>query len=1045
MMKLLLCKYCGRDNFKSQRGLTQHIQASKYCRAQVEKEIAASCGVAAAPGAEKNHTHAANALGSLVHMQHIAAASKIVQVQMDQGQLDASTELIGNVDVQHNRMDVQLDQNAVQEQQNFQVADDDDNPPFDDDSSAESNAMAHEVEEDDDPARSNIKQFRAYVQHAKQNFMEFNKDEVAAIKLMNVLRKKNTTLDTYDAIMEWHLRESGVLEDHQRLGATRRYISREKLLQKLAHRYNRDPKKLVSTKPTVLPNSKAKLDLIVANARDNVVSILTDPRWNAEDFLFFDDDPFAPPPKRLDYIADINTGLAYTETHKQLITKPGKQILCPIPLYIDGAVTGQFDKLEITPLKMTLGILNRRARDKEYAWRVLGYVPDHARETSRCKAMYVQSNHVAARHYDLYEDEGTNEKLLQPVHKMQDFHAVLDAILESLVQLQEEGLVWDFYYRGKLYKDVEFVFFVPHVLVDTDEADKLCGSYRSRAMGVAQLCHYCCCPTDESDDPRAAYDHKTKTMITELVEDNNKVALKEISQQYLPMNAWYKVRFGLHNDRNIHGATPIEILHAVLLGHFKCMRDCWFAQVGAKSDPAEELNALAKLYGELYQRQSLRDLPKTNFSKGINKGKIMGKEFNGVLLIMATIMHSALGREILMTKPKSKKFAKEYLLQDWIMLIETLLQWECFLKLDVMEKNHVKRLKKKHQYLMYLMKKVGNRTKGMGLKLIKFHAILHIWEDILIHGVPINVDTGTNESHHKLQKAAARLTQRILELFEVQTAKRIEEFRLVELAMMELAGYPLWEYFDGNHMGAEKEAEPDLPRKQPASKTGGTRIRVWKDPDLDTIAWGISRTKSCNPSEAGWDRDVLAFLDDAQYKLRNWIPSLDIRTEHKRNGQIFRGHPNYRSSGQWNDWVLVDWGANGHTPAEIWCFLDLRDLPKRGIRMNIGGCQVKGGVYAVVEHADEPEDVNDQLNLDMFTKINKFVHRDDDGRMTSRAFYLADVEAFVEAICVVPNVGAARDSEYFMVKARSRWSDDFIKWVKADHRFDDMTEEDDAE
>ncbi len=186
MMKLLLCKYCGRDNFKSQRGLTQHIQASKYCRAQVEKEIAASCGVAAAPGAEKNHTHAANALGSLVHMQHIAAA-KIAQMQIDQGQLDASTELIGNVDVQHNRMDVQLDQNAVQEQQNFQVADDDDNPPFDNDSSAGSNAMAHEVEEDDDPARSNIKQFRAYVQHAKQNFMEFNKDEVAAIKLMNVL------------------------------------------------------------------------------------------------------------------------------------------------------------------------------------------------------------------------------------------------------------------------------------------------------------------------------------------------------------------------------------------------------------------------------------------------------------------------------------------------------------------------------------------------------------------------------------------------------------------------------------------------------------------------------------------------------------------------------------------------------------------------------------------------------------------------------------------------------------------------------------------
>ena len=47
-------------------------------------------------------------------------------------------------------------------------------------------------------------------------------------------------------------------------------------------------------------------------------------------------------------------------------------MLVPIILYIDGAVTGQFDKLQIEALKMTLGIFNRRARDREYAWRTLG-------------------------------------------------------------------------------------------------------------------------------------------------------------------------------------------------------------------------------------------------------------------------------------------------------------------------------------------------------------------------------------------------------------------------------------------------------------------------------------------------------------------------------------------------------------------------------------------------------------------------------------------------------------------------------------------------
>jgi hypothetical protein len=37
----------------------------------------------------------------------------------------------------------------------------------------------------------------------------------------------------------------------------------------------------------------------------------------------------------------------------------------------------------------------------------------------------------------------------------------------------------------------------------------------------------------------------------------------------------------------------------------------------------------------------------------------------------------------------------------------------------------------------------------MGLKLLKFHTILHIWEDIIQFGVPLEFDTSANESMHK--------------------------------------------------------------------------------------------------------------------------------------------------------------------------------------------------------------------------------------------------------------------------------------------------------
>ena len=59
---------------------------------------------------------------------------------------------------------------------------------------------------------------------------------------------------------------------------------------------------------------------------------------------------------------------------------------------------------------------------------------------------------------------------------------------------------------------------------------------------------------------------------------------------------------------------------------------------------------------------------------------------------------------------------------------------------------------------MCIMCKVAQRTKGMGLKLVKFHMILHIWEDILQFGVPLEYDTSANESMHKPSKKASKTT-----------------------------------------------------------------------------------------------------------------------------------------------------------------------------------------------------------------------------------------------------------------------------------------------
>jgi hypothetical protein len=271
-------------------------------------------------------------------------------------------------------------------------------------------------------------------------------------------------------------------------------------------------------------------------------------------------------------------------------------------------------------------------------------------------------------------DEEDNESEDGAVHA-QDFHTMLSTILESFVELQRTGFIWDLVYKGKLYKGIEFVPFVPFVKCDTEEADLLCGKYLVRNKNVKHICRYCHCPTEDADNPLAKYPLKTQPQIQKLVEKAKLAELQAISQQYI-QNAWYDVQFHLANNCGIHGACPSEKLHAIQLGIFKYLRDIFFDRMGKTSELAETINGLAAMYGKLLSRQSERDLPNTNFAKGIRKGKLMARDYRGVLLIMAATLRSEKGRSLLL---KRKSLGGENGLRNWSLLVELMLEWEAFL------------------------------------------------------------------------------------------------------------------------------------------------------------------------------------------------------------------------------------------------------------------------------------------------------------------------------------------------------------------------------
>ena len=599
---------------------------------------------------------------------------------------------------------------------------------------------------------------------------------------------------------------------------------------------------------------------------------------------------------------------------------------------------------------------------------------------------------------------------------------MLDMILASYVKIQETGFVWDLFYNGKLYEDIEFIPFVPFIKCDTDEADVLAGSYKSRGPHVAQLCRYCECPTNESDDQLANYPLKRQNKIQKLVDKLALDELKALSQQCI-QNATYKLRFGLHNKCGVHGGTPLEMLHALLLGIFKYIRDEFFVQTGEYSTLSTKIDALAKEYGSLLSRQSDRDKPKTKFCNGIRKGKLMAKEYTGILLCMLIVLRSGKGKQLVGQKRKVFAAAR---LDDWILLLETMLEWEQWMRSPQLLKKHVKAAREKHRYIMYLVKKVANRKAGMGLKLTKFHAILHIADDILNFGVPMEVDTGSNESGHKASKTAARLTQKNKNTFEIQTATRLQEMHLLDLALEEIKGRPLWDYCEGHHHDEKMDAIAAKPN------IGGAQYHVFTDNDGDNQCLAVRKIKGKLP-EFKIEVTFVDFVVGLQDVVNVHIPNLMVHSKHTRNGQIFHANVSFQGN-VWRDWVWVDWGPGyGELPNKLWGFVDLTGLPKNS-KVNYGGIQsIQPGLYAIVESATMLEDDHSELVLSLETEVVKDAH----GDVHDLQFYLADVEAFVEPAIVVPDIGGS-PNRYLLVINKTHWKGKFEEWLEAPHDLDEM-------
>ena len=897
------------------------------------------------------------------------------------------------------------------------------------------------AENDDAPNTTVCSQFKEYVASKQNNTIRFSKDEACAIRLMDLMWKKKTPLNAYNPLLTWHFRERGYIRDHQTATDSEHYISRDKMLKTLKSRYN-IANKMPFEKKIILPVSGTVAKITLHNTEGVLQRLLSNPRIEEDDYLFFDDDPTKGPPEDLLHVGDLITGKAFTDTYHKLINKDetGEQLL-GIPMYIDGAAVSQFHHMEIIAVRVSLSIFTREARLKEHMWATIGYIETVGQTGSREEKIKSQTNHESFQDqeaenpdHDRRDAESIPGIGDQPI---QDWHAMMKVILEGVVKLQSGGLKWDLPHKGKVHQ-MHCKIFVPFIKCDNKEADYIAGRYGDYTK-CKQICRCCHILTEECDDHLHKMKYKTVREIQKLTQRGDKKRLKAISYHYLT-NAFHDLRFSLGNDRGVHGSCPSEMLHQLLLGVFSYLREIFYERMGPKSEVARDMDGLSKLYCNLFRHQSDRTMPKMSFSNGLRTGHLMAKEFRGILLVMLCCLRSKMGRTILQ---KKKHFNKVTSLDDWILLVETMLQWEAYLNETQMTKKHLQRLKRKNRYIMWLTRKIAPRSAGRGLKLIKFHAILHAVEDVLQFGIPTEFDTSANESHHKESKQAAKLTQRSGSTFTFQTATRLVEHHTVQLAMCELeTGRVPWDYYSPLVDISEDEAM-DSASAASIVETGGTRISVAMGGNGRPGFQIHSRSKFRDTTR--WSPHIVNYLLRLQDEIRTMLPnySLSVFTYHKRGDQIFRGHPNFRGKGGWRDWAWMDWGreAGGVFPCEIWCFVELKGMPSRrknGMRaINFDDTRLDDGVYAVVEYANLEKCEVENTRSEIIQRCTKDVELNGTGTVIGRKFWLGDTEAIVNPCAAVADIGGP-PNQFFIVAPRTKWVEMFVDWLGKPHTHDEM-------
>ena len=795
------------------------------------------------------------------------------------------------------------------------------------------------------------------------------------LKLLKFCEKIQAPLYAYDLLMET-LGSCKITDKTFTAEFTRRSAMMEKLKKETGM-------KLCEPQSTTVKLESGKtVTVITCPFVPTLKSLLNDPRCMKDSNLTFpNNDPYSSPietGKR----DELHSGTWYRNTWNSKCTEKGDYILA-LYLFIDKTFTDVYGRLNFEPVQFTLSMFNRKTRNRYYAWRPMGYIND---------LKLIQD----------YEEDDRETNVNNQIPKLKisevnirDYHRILEVILKDFREVQERGkLKMNLHYRNNTYA-LKLIPVLGPIIGDTSGHDMLVGRYGGRT-NVDRICRYCDCHYENSDDPEVDFQYTFEKDINGLYEENNnlsKTKLKEISYHYVK-NAFHSIDKG-SDERGIHGLCPVELLHCMRLGILKIAAEC-FAQLLTPSI-LEKFDKLLQIISKQLKHQSYRGMARTSFTGSImNFKRKTADEWSGIIFLLTTGLITEAGKQIWrnLGLPDATKNAFIKIFEKCL-VVEKWMQKEDGYMLGNLQRARIIMIEFMKEYKKTCSRQVGNK-----MKLVKFHMLLHIVDDIERIGSPQNTNGGPCEANFKPQKKESGRTQRRAAIFHEQMAKRIYEQNVINRAICE----------------EERSVESEMSDRL----VTGSKFQIkYNDSDMNyELIWNRPTQKKQIYEEA-----VIEFVHGIFFK-NTTTSEIHCFTEHRINNVIFHGDCSYRGESEWYDWAQVLWNDpddenNTITVlGQIKMFVDCRNH-KFGQIKNVNGIDIAGEeIYAVISSLTwrEPRDIGVSM---IFQKGNLEIHNEE------KTYYAVPIAALNGTALAINNIQDGTldlmDDEVIIIKPCDEW------------------------